>query len=280
MTNPAPALGNGFGVFLAIVGSDKILIGASGNSVEPNTYPGAAYLYDLNGTRLTAFTNPNPTSIGWSGDQFGYAVVAVGADKVVISAYQDDAGIAYLFSTDGVLLTTFTNPTPQFGDLFGSSVTLVGQEKVLIGASSDNSGASDTGVAYLFDLDGTLLTTIYNPLPDVSDNFGVSVAALSSDRIIIGASAKSIGATHAGVAYIFCLPRPTLQIVQSNGTMIVRWEKSSLYSGYMLDCSTNLPGPAHATWSEVPLPYQTNATHISVVSSPSSESRFYRLRKL
>ena len=58
-------------------------------------------------------------------------------DKLIIGAYEKDigatdAGAAYLFSTNGTLLTTFTNPTPAVGDLFGSAVAGVGPDKVVI----------------------------------------------------------------------------------------------------------------------------------------------------
>ena len=102
------------------------------------------------------------------------SVAAVGTDRVLIGAPDDDtgatdAGAAYLFSTNGALLTTFTNPTPAADDYFGYSVAAVGTDRVLIGAYSDDTGATDAGAAYLFSTNGTLLTTFTNPTPAADD---------------------------------------------------------------------------------------------------------------
>ena len=83
---------------------------------------------------------------------------------------------------------TIANPTPAAIDNFGISVAAVGSDRVLIGARDDNTGAVDAGAAYLFSTDGTLHTTYTNPTPAVRDSFGCSVAALGSDRVLIGAS--------------------------------------------------------------------------------------------
>ena len=54
-------------------------------------------------------TNPSPAAY----DYFGYSVAAVSSDWVLIGAHRcdtgaTDAGAAYLFTTDGTLLTTST----------------------------------------------------------------------------------------------------------------------------------------------------------------------------
>ena len=104
------------------------------------------------------YINPMPESA----DFFGRAVAGVGTDKVLVGASgdntgADDAGAAYLFSTDGTLLTTYTNPSPESSDFFGSAVSGVGSDMVLIGAHGDNTGVGSSGVAYLFSVSGTLL---------------------------------------------------------------------------------------------------------------------------
>jgi hypothetical protein len=153
-TNPTPAIRDAFGFSVAAVGTDRILIGAYRDDTGA-TNAGAAYLFSINGTLLTTFTNPTPADF----DIFGESVAAVGTDRVLIGAYQDDtgatnAGAAYLFSTNGTLLTTFTNPTPENFDDFGESVAAVGPDWILIGASEDDTGATDAGTAYLFTLNG------------------------------------------------------------------------------------------------------------------------------
>jgi hypothetical protein len=210
IANPTPAMNDYFGRSVAALGTDRILIGAPNDDAGPLD-GGAAYLLSINGALLTTFVNPTPASI----DYFGFAVAAVGTDRVLIGAYFDDAGVsdagaAYLFSTNGTLMTTFVNPTPQSSDLFGYSLAGMGSDRVLIGASGDNTGALDAGTAYLFSTNGTLITTFTNPTPATGDGFGRTVAALGGDRVLIGAYGDDTGADSAGVAYLF----------NTNGTLL------------------------------------------------------------
>jgi hypothetical protein len=201
-TNPTPAAGDSFGISVAAVGTDRVLIGAYHDGTG-SYYAGAAYLFSTNGALLTTFTNPTPAM-----DEFGCSLAAVGSDHVLIGANQDntgatDAGAAYLFSTSGALLTTFTNPTPAYLDCFGYSVAAVGTDRGLIGAFRDNTGATDAGAAYLFSINGALLTTFTNPTPAYGDYFGYSVAAVGTDQVLVGAVGDNTGATGAGAAYLF-----------------------------------------------------------------------------
>ena len=76
---------------------------------------------------------------------------------MLIGAHGDDNGMtdvgaAYLFSTNGTLLASFTNPTPAVNDQFGFSVAALGNDRVLIGALQNDTGATDAGAAYLFSI--------------------------------------------------------------------------------------------------------------------------------
>ncbi len=203
-TNPTPASNEHFGSSVASVGTDRVLIGASDDRSGAVYVAGAAYLFSTNGVLLTTFANPTPE---W-GDLFGCSVAAVGTDRVLIGAYQDntgapDAGAAYLFSTNGALLTAFTNPTPVGTDYFGWSLAAVGTDKVLIGASGNDIGANNAGAAYLFTTNGALLTTFTNPAPTIAGYFGHPVAAVGTDRVLIGANGNLVGGVSAGAAYLF-----------------------------------------------------------------------------
>ncbi len=205
IANPTPAPSDSFAGSMAAVGSDRVVIGAVGDNMGAND-AGAAYLFSTNGTLLTTFTNPAPATE----DAFGCSVAALGSDRVLIGAYDHETGAAYLFSTNGTLLTTFTNPTPANSDYFGYSVAVVGSTRVLIGAHQDDTGATDAGAAYLFSTNGTLLTTFTNPTPQTNDYFGVSVAAVGGNRVLIGAFGHNTGASAVGAAYLF----------STNGTLL------------------------------------------------------------
>ncbi len=98
-TSPNPATSDFFGGSVAVVGGDRVLIGAMGDDTG-DLDAGAAYFFKADGRLLTTFTNVTPAV----GDRFGSSVATLGSDKVVIGAAWDDAGasnagIAYLFST-------------------------------------------------------------------------------------------------------------------------------------------------------------------------------------
>jgi hypothetical protein len=201
ITNPAPAASDAFGSAVAAA-ADWLVIGAAQDD-QGATDAGTAYLYRTNGTLLTTITNPSPSTGKGFGD-----VVAAAADWVVVACHADShgaswAGTVYLFGTNGTLFTTITNPTPASSDHFGISVAVLGSDRVLIGAYLDDTGATDAGAAYLFSTNGTLLTTCTNPTPANADYFGVSVAAVGTDRVLIGAYRDDAGATDTGVAYLF-----------------------------------------------------------------------------
>jgi len=208
--NPAPSTNDAFGWSVAALGNNRVLIGAPTDDTGSGR-AGAAYLFAADGTPLTMFTNPTPVV----NDLFGWAVASVGNDLVLISAYMDDTGktdtgIAYLFSTNGALLNTITNPTPAYRDEFGYSVAALGKDRLLIGARADTRGVAFAGAAYLYNTNGTLLTTFTNPAPVSYDYFGNSVAAIGDDRVLIGAFSKDTGATDSGVVYLF----------RTNGTLL------------------------------------------------------------
>jgi hypothetical protein len=182
-----------------------------------------------------------------------------------------------LFTTNGKLLTTFTNPTPAANDFFGSSLAAVGADKVLIGAPWDNTGGDNAGSVYLFNTNGTLLTTVNHPSPAAHNFFGWSIAALGSDFLIIGAPNDDTGAMDAGTVYLFSLapvPPPSLTIrLTASNTVSVSWP--SLVSGFALQQNTN--NPMSANWSIVTNPVLDDHITKSVIVNPATGSRFYRL---
>ena len=227
-TNPTPESTDAFGARVAAVGTDRVLISAIFDDAGAAD-AGAAYLFDTNGVLLTTFTNPAPSA----GDAFGTSLAALGTDRVLVGAYLGDGaitddGLAYLFQTDGVLLTTFTNPVPAFEAAFGFSVTAVGADRVLVGAPADSSLTTNAGVAWLFDTNGTAVAVFKNPTPAVGELFGYAVAALGPDRVVIGAIQDDLGAQDSGAAYVFdlrgtllaTLPNPTPAVFDAFGASV------------------------------------------------------------
>ncbi len=275
-TNPTPSSDGDFGQIVAALGNDRVLIGAYGANTGASR-AGVAYLYNTNGALLTTFTNPTPAA----SDGFGVSVAGVGSDRVIIGAFQDSTGAshtgsAYLFNTNGTLLTTFTNPAPEDFDIFGSSVAGVGSTRVLIAAYQDSAGTSQAGSAYLFSTNGTLLNTFTNPTPEAQDWFGYSASAVGVDQVIVGAVWDNTGAPDAGSAYLYALPYPPLSIAQNTSTVSVTWVTPE--TGLNLQ-QTDLLAPP--TWSDtansVFVSGVTNVVQQSIASGGTN--RFYRLHR-
>jgi len=270
--DPAPAGADQFASTVAAFGNNRVLIG----ELADNGNSGKAYLFSTNGALLKTFSNPAPAAT----DRFGSALAMAGNDQVLISAWGQNAGatqvgVAYLFSTNGTLLKTFPNPSPDPNDLFGASVAAVGNNRVIIGANWDNAAA---GAAYLFSTNGDLLTTITNPAPVDGGQFGLPVRMAGSDRVLIGAYFNSSGGVpNTGLAYMFALPYPPLSIARSASAVSISWVTAE--SGLILQ-QTDLLG-APTVWNDttnlVSVTGTTNTVQPSIVNEPAT--RFYRLNR-
>jgi hypothetical protein len=258
---------------VAALGSDRVIIGVG-------DYPfydlhGGVYLFNTNGTLLRTITNPTPAADAL----FGASVAAVDTDRILVGAYGDDPlgsepGLVYVYSTNGTLLNTITNPTPENGAAFGAQIVVLGKDRLVISAPRDSTTGFESGSAYVFDINGTLLATINNPAPAIYDYFGWSMAAFGSEGVIIGAP----GATNAGSAYLFSVPAPpsapllAIQLTTPD-TVTVSWPSPS--TGFVLQQNTN--GVSSVNWSNITTGIQNDGTTKTLVINPASGARFYRL---
>jgi len=95
---------------------------------------------------------------GATSDQFGFSV-SLSGDTALIGAFKDDdngtdSGSAYVFTRSGsawILQAKLIASDRAWNDRFGTSVSLSG-DTALIGAWEDDDNGSQTGSAYVFDL--------------------------------------------------------------------------------------------------------------------------------
>ena len=226
LNNPGPAVGDFFGISVAISGT-RVVVGASSDDTGA-TDAGSAYVYDLSsGTQavpVATLNNPGPAV----GDFFGISV-AISGTRVVVGAYRDDTGAsnggsAYVYNltsgTPTVPVATLNNPTPAIDDQFGVSVA-ISATRVVVGANQDNPGPNDAGSAFVYDLSSGTPTvpvaTLNNPGPAADDQFGISVA-ISGTRVVVGAHLDDTGAVDAGSAYVYDLSSgtPTVPVATLN----------------------------------------------------------------
>jgi len=208
LNNPTPVGSDHFGYSVAVSG-DYVIVGAFADDTGAGD-TGSAYIYARSGTTWSlqaTLNNPTPAT----SDFFGYSV-AISGDYAIVGAHLDDtgagdAGSAYIYVRSGTtwsLQSTLNNPTPAASDYFGISVAISG-DYAIVGAYWDDTGAGDAGSAYIYVRSGTtwsLQSTLNNPTPASSDQFGTSVA-ISGDYAIVGAHNDDTGDSDAGSAYIY-----------------------------------------------------------------------------
>jgi hypothetical protein len=266
--NPTPTVYERFGTYVSGLGSDKVLIGSSGDDTFGENR-GAAYSFDLEGSLLATFINP---SLGTQ-HQFTRGMTGVGKDAVLIGAPQyGSGGRASLFETNG----TLTRHLGASGSgNFGFSVADMGLDRVAVGSATDYAGGPSSGAVHLFDLQGALLTTVTNPAPASGDWFGLSIAALQPDILVVGASLDDLGSTDAGAAYLFQLPLPppALRISSETAdTAVISWP--SAYEGFELERTTS---PAVTNWTTLGPPPEDDGVSRSVRINLHSSNEFFRL---
>ena len=112
----------------------------------------------------------SPSGVRQSDTKLGFSVAIDGAWMAVGSPFDDiggeDSGVVWMHdSAGGALLHRLDNPTPQATSHFGWSLAVSGN-RVVVGAPDDNTGASDAGVAYVFDLGSATPSVPVTPVAD------------------------------------------------------------------------------------------------------------------
>lgn len=200
LNNPTPAAGDFFGG-IAVDGNYALVTAQQDDTGAIDA--GIAYVYDVpTGNLLYTLDNPDPDA----GDRFG-GTYAIDGNYALVGALGDDtgavdAGSVYVYDVPtGNLLYTIHNPAPTNNDYFGT-MDIEGDYAV-IGASGNDTGATDSGIAYIYNLStGTLLYTLNNPDPGVGDWFGNS-ASIEGNTVIISANGDSTVGTKAGAIYVY-----------------------------------------------------------------------------
>ena len=148
-------------------------------------------------------------------DQFGWSVAISGPTAIVGAIWDDDngtgSGSAYLFDTsDPANPTQLFKLLPNDGaaeDQFGVSVAISGATAI-VGAWRDDDNGTDSGSAYLFDINtGQQIAKLLANDGAADDRFGRSVA-LSGTLAIVGAPLDDDNGANSGSAYVFDISDP------------------------------------------------------------------------
>jgi antitoxin component YwqK of YwqJK toxin-antitoxin module len=205
------AAGDVYGSSLSI-GSGRLIIGAPGD----DSNKGSAYIYTISGNLISKIT----ASDAANNDLYGTSVAA-GSGRIVVGAPGDDSnkGSVYIYNTSGNLISKITAFDGAAGDQFGYSVS-VGSGRIVVGAYLDDDNGSDSGSAYIYDLNGNFIRKIIGIDTSANDLYGFSVA-VGSGRIIVGAPSDRFGTLISGSAYIYDLNGNHL-------TKIIAWDRDNV----------------------------------------------------
>jgi len=207
---PTPVTGDEFGRSVAVIGSN-VLVGADYDDTQAPEN-GVAYLFDGNtGTLLQTFLDPAPVGPVVAGyNYYGWAVGAIGNDALIgkpgldLSFVLQNVGEVYrVDTTTTAIVQTYVNPTPSPNDDFGQSLATLGS-KVIVGAHGDDTYGPSAGAVYVFDgTTGALLLTLYSPNPAPGAEFGVVVAGVGTNGVLVGDPNDDTFGSDAGAAYLF-----------------------------------------------------------------------------
>ena len=115
---------------------------------------------------------------------------------------------------------------------------------------------------------------------------------MSGDTLVVGALGESSNATgvngnqgdnsalNSGAAYVFtglAPAAPQLAIEQSADNVRILWPLAA--ANFVLDEADDLNASPIIGWTQVPFPFQTNATDVAVTLPLAAGNKFYRLRK-
>jgi len=149
--------------------------------------------------------DPNPAA----DNAFGAALDLVGTSSILIGAPGSNynapvAGAAYLFSTAGNQLLSFSNPSSTLKG-FGMQVAAAG-DKYAIAAGNSGNSPSDDGRVYVFNSNGTLALTLASGYSTSGrtdrDYFGFSMCAVGT-RLIVSCLGAPIQYCGMGSVFVF-----------------------------------------------------------------------------
>ena len=224
---PNPGTGsNLYGWSIAATPSgDRVVIGASGETVGANTLTGRVYIFVVNSNMWIleqTLTFPGtPAASTYFG---GFGSIAISADglHIAVPAVVDTAGtggrvytytkVAGTWTWDGATISangTIASPNALAGGYFGQSVVFDATGSTLvIGAISETVGASTTaGRVYIYKFTNpgwALQQTLYSPNGVATGNFGMAISMTpDASRIAIGAWQETYSVATAGRAYVY-----------------------------------------------------------------------------
>jgi hypothetical protein len=179
-----------------------ILIGEYGSMTRPDII-GSVHVFDYDWNLITTIQAPEQVE----GTMFGISIAIRGETVVVGEVWadvegHDRAGRAYVFDTDWNHLATLQSTAPKDEGEFGIG-TAIGGDIMVVGERRGDVISINEGKAYVYDLEGNLLSTLASPNPTIGAHFSWRVATDGEIVIVSDVSATVDGITKAGKVHVF-----------------------------------------------------------------------------
>jgi len=160
----------------------------------------------IDGSNISYAFKVNTSDVrdGYYGTQFGRSV-AVSATRIVCGTIDDrigdNAGSINIFDINGNEIADITATDGAANDNFGYSVA-ISDTAIVVAAVADDDNGSNSGSAYIYDINGNYQTKITAPDGAAVDQFGFSVA-ISDTAIVVGADGDDDKGSFSGSVYIY-----------------------------------------------------------------------------
>jgi hypothetical protein len=208
ITSPMMKSEGFFGRSLA-ASDEYILVGETGRSDPVDI--GSVYVYDYDWELVTTLQPPDMQERTF----FGFST-SISGDHVVIGELwatvdgHEKAGRAHIYDTNLNHVATLQSPPPEDNGEFGRDV-VIGGDIVVVGERRGDVESMNEGKAYVFDLEGNLISTLVSPAPFPGNQFGYSVETDGEIIVVCEADVEAGGESKAGKVHVFGLGEPTAE---------------------------------------------------------------------
>lgn len=188
ITAPDAATGDLFGRSVDVA-DGYVVIGAPYRPSSPGSgnQAGAVYVFDTVGNYIRTLTMSTPYSFSYFGKS-----VAIGQGRIVVGApgQNSNRGAMYIYDYSGNQLTRVESSDLSTGDEFGTDVD-IGSGRIVASSPKDDDNGTDSGSAYIFDLNGVQLAKVTPSDGSSYKYFGEGVSVGSGLIAIVGDDNKA-----------------------------------------------------------------------------------------
>ena len=208
VTSPMMKSEGFFGRSLA-ASDEYILVGETGRSDPIDMC--SVYVYDYDWHLVTILQSPDQQEHSF----FGFST-SISGDYVVIGEHwasvdgHEKAGRAHIYDTGWNYVASLQSPTPEDNAEFGLDV-VTGGDIVVVGERRGDVESMNEGKAYVYDLEGNLVSTLISPAPFPGNQFGYSVETDGEIIVVCEADVEAGGESKAGKVHVFSLGEPAAE---------------------------------------------------------------------